>query len=141
MITIKNDLANFKINVNDLIKVKGNLQVGFFESAKYPNGIQVASVAFFNEFGTLKIPMRPFFRNAINDNTKKWFASLQQLIAYDNARALDRVGEIVRSDIVNSITNLRTPPNSEATIKRKGSSNPLIDTGLLRRSVTYKVVK
>ena len=32
-------------------------------------------------------------------------------------------------------------PNKPATIKRKGSSRPLIDTGHLRQSITSKVVK
>lgn len=139
MIKIKSDLSTFKINPHDLVKVKGKLQIGFFESAKYPNGTYVAQVARFNEFGTNKIPMRPFFRNAINKNVKKWFSSLKQLS--QNDKALNMLGEIIRSDIVNSITILDTPANAESTILQKGSSNPLIDTGLMRRSVTYKVEK
>lgn len=141
MLRIKSDLTNVKINTRDLLKVKGKLEVGFFQTAKYPNGMQVAQVARFNEFGTSKIPMRPFFRNAINKNTKKWFASLQQLLAIDNGKALDKVGEIARGDVVQSITTFNTPPNAKSTIKAKKSSNPLIDTGLMRRSVTYKVIK
>lgn len=31
------------------------------------------------------------------------------------------------------------PPNAPSTIKRKGSSNPLIDKGELRKSITYAV--
>lgn len=33
------------------------------------------------------------------------------------------------------------PPNTPATISRKGSSQPLIDTGQLRRSITSRVSK
>ena len=101
----------------------------------------VAQVARYNEFGTSKIPMRPFFRNAINTNTKKWFASMQQLLKANDDRVLEKVGEIARGDIVQSITTLNTPPNKQSTINTKKSSNPLIDTGLMRRSVTYKVSK
>lgn len=122
---------------------KESLQVGFFESAKYGNGAQVASVAFWQEYGTLKIPMRPFFRNAITKNSKKWFAILgNELKTSGNAEfALNRLGEIAKGDIMQSITAIKTPPNAESTIKQKGSSNPLIDTGFLRASVNYKVIK
>lgn len=122
---------------------KKTLQVGFFETAKYGNGTQVASVAYWQEFGTLKIPMRPFFRNAITKNSKKWFAILgNEIKTSGNAEfALNRLGEIAKGDIVQSITALKTPPNAESTIKQKGSSNPLINTGFLRASVNYKVTK
>lgn len=33
------------------------------------------------------------------------------------------------------------PPNAPSTIRAKGSSHPLIDTGQLRRSITYVVVE
>ena len=39
---------------------KASLKVGFFESSRYDNGNYVAEVARDNEFGTLKIPPRPF---------------------------------------------------------------------------------
>ena len=38
------------------------------------------------------------------------------------------------------LTDLKTPPLAESTIRRKGSSNPLIDTGQLRSSITWQVV-
>lgn len=44
---------------------------------------------------------------------------------------------IVRDWFTNPDNNW--PPNSEATIKRKGSDRPLIDTGELRKSITYVV--
>lgn len=137
------DLRNIKINKKDIVKFVGNerLEIGFFESAKYPSGVYVAQVARWQEFGTLKIPMRPFFRNAIQKNIKKWYATLQNAIKQDNTanKAFSVVGELARADIIQSITELRSPPNAPATTKQKGSSNPLINTGLMRRSVTYKV--
>ena len=41
----------------------------------------------------------------------------------------------------NTFTTGSFTPNKPATIKRKGSSRPLIDTGHLRQSITSKVVK
>ena len=137
------DLQNIKIDKKAITKFMGKekLEIGFFETARYPNGIFVAQVARYNEFGTLNIPMRPFFRNAINKNIKKWYATLQNAITQNAtpSKALSIVGEVARADIIQSITDLRTPPNAESTIKQKKSTNPLIDTGLMRRSVTYKV--
>lgn len=137
------DLQNIKIDKREITKFMGKekLEIGFFETARYPNGVFVAQVARYNEFGTLNIPMRPFFRNAIQKNIKKWYATLQNAINQNATpnKALSIVGEVARADIIQSITDLRTPPNAESTIKQKKSTNPLIDTGLMRRSVTYKV--
>ena len=117
------------------------LKVGIFESAKYDDGTPVAQVAFWQEFGTSKIPMRPFFRNAIAKNTRKWGDSVKTALigTNDSEKALKMLGEIMRGDIVLSLTNLNTPPNAPSTIKQKGSSNPLIDTGLLRSSISWEL--
>lgn len=118
------------------------LKVGIFESAKYDDGTPVAQVAFWQEFGTAKIPMRPFIRNAIAKNTQKWGDSVKTALisTNDSEKSLKMLGEIMRGDIVLSLTNLNTPPNAPATIKQKGSSNPLIDTGLLRNSISWELV-
>lgn len=117
------------------------LKVGIFESAKYDDGTPVAQVAFWQEFGTAKIPMRPFIRNAIAKNTQKWGDSVKTALisTNDSEKSLKMLGEIMRGDIVLSLTNLNTPPNAPATIKQKGSSNPLIDTGLLRNSISWEL--
>lgn len=137
------DLQNIKIDKREITKFMGKekLEIGFFETARYPNGTFVAQVARYNEFGTLNIPMRPFFRNAIQKNIKKWYATLQNAINQNAtpSKALSIVGEVARADIIQSITDLKAPPNAQSTIKQKKSTNPLIDTGLMRRSVTYKV--
>lgn len=124
-------------------KSKNKLEVGFFKDAKYENGMAVADVAKIQEYGTLKIPARPFFRIAIDKNTAKWFNVFKnQFLVNKNVElSLNQVGEVARGDVVSSITNLMSPPLSEVAIKKKGSSKPLIDTGFLRASVNYKVSK
>ncbi|EEA8775462.1 hypothetical protein G3832_001343 [Campylobacter jejuni] len=126
-----------------LNKNKESLEVGFFETAKYENGEHVANVAKIQEYGTLKIPARPFFRNAIAKNGAKWLTFMKnQFTSNQNLDlSLNQAGELARGDIVMSIMRTNTPPNAEATIKAKGSSKPLIDTGFMRNSVTFKVVK
>ena len=137
-------LQNAKIEPKEVLNITGkhSLEVGFFASATYPSGEYVAQVAYWQEYGTIRIPMRPFFRNAIEKNNKKWFNTFEALIKQNvnETQALAKVGEMARGDIIKSITQFREPANAPSTIKAKGSSNPLIDTGLMRRSVTYKVI-
>lgn len=111
--------------------------------------------AVWNEFGTRggasgggwggPIPERPFMRNTMRDKNAAYRAALKQAAksVLNGALSLDmvmrRLGVMAVGDIQAEITALRSPPNSPVTIARKGSSNPLIDTGEMRQSVTYKV--
>ena len=123
------------------------VDIGFFSTARYPDGTPVTNVAAWNEFGTETIPERPFFRNAIKDSER----DIDELFKQTSAKKIESnefaaenllglVGLLVTENIQKSITNLRIPPNDPATIERKGSENPLIDTGFMRASVTHKVV-
>ena len=55
-------------------------------------------------------------------------------------RGWEQLGLLVQAAIQRRVVELRTPPNAPATIKAKKSSNPLIDTGLLLTSVTWRLV-
>lgn len=135
---------DLKIKIEKELNLQGKgVEIGFFESAKYNTGASVASVAFWNEYGTCRIPPRPFFRVAIEKNQKKWREVLANSIKQSgNAEdALGAMGAIAKGDIQQSITSLRTPPNAISTILKKESSNPLIDTGMMRRSVAYRIIK
>ncbi len=135
-----------------------NLEVGFFESAKYSTGQNVAQVAYWNEYGTPTIPPRPFFRNAIKDKSKEWLELFRdtQFQTKDMFKTLGIVGTVIKDDIATSITELSDPQNSDITVdggwirhpngksfkvKGKKSSNPLIDTGVMRNSVSYEIDK
>ena len=50
---------------------------------------------------------------------------------------LETIGVIAVGKVQQYMTDLRTPPNAHSTIAKKGSSNPLIDTGAMRQSVTH----
>lgn len=121
-----------------------SLEVGFLESAKYPNGQSVAKVAYWNNYG-IGMPSRPFFTNAVANNSEKWNNAIKSILQKQEkinfTAVLDTLGNLIVADIQKSITDIRTPPNSKITIEKKKSSNPLIDTGLMRSSVTYRIVK
>ncbi|WP_416861556.1 HK97-gp10 family putative phage morphogenesis protein [Helicobacter ganmani] len=135
----KFDIANLKVKINTKNK-SGRLEVGIL-GGKYPNGLNIAQNAKYQEFGTFNIPPRPFFRNAIKANKRKWVESYRKGLKARDLNAVERVGVLAASDVKASITNLKTPPNAPSTIQIKGSSNPLIDTGFLRSAIDYEVKK
>ena len=119
------------------------VKVGFFSTARYEDGTPVAAVAAWNEFGTETIPERPFFRNALAESERgvsnilaKGIDTKKMVV---DERLAGRVGEYVQGKIRDSITALKEPPNAPETVRRKGSSDPLMDTGTLRNSVAWEV--
>ncbi len=121
------------------------VKVGFFSTARYDDkrGTPVAAVAAWNEFGTETIPERPFFRNALAESERSVGRILQagldtKKMVVDEQLA-GRVGAHVQGKIRDSITALKEPPNAPETVRRKGSSDPLMDTGTLRNSVAWEV--
>ena len=118
------------------------VRVGIFESAKYEDGTPVAAVAFWNEYGTARIPPRPFFRNTIAEHKDEWpkqAAALMEANGGDVRQTLELMGEGVKGQIVETIQAFREPPNAASTVKKKGFDKPLIDTGTLWRSIDYEV--
>ncbi len=116
-------------------------------AAKHPegDGVTVAQVGTFNEFGTRSIPERSFIRSTIDENRRSLLRLNKKLFSKISTgkmtakEALEILGEKIQLLIKKKITDLRTPPNRPSTIARKKSSNPLIDTGHMRQSVTHKV--
>lgn len=103
----------------------------------------VLNKAIWNHFGTRNIPERPFLSNAMNDNRSKYIAALNRS-AFKILSGETTVGEVTlklgilaQGDVQTEIVNLSDPANAPATIKKKGSSNPLIDTGEMKNSVTF----
>jgi hypothetical protein len=100
--------------------------------------------AVWNEFGTSNgLPERPFMRNAIEDNKGSYRAQMaadaRQILhgAMTLEIALTRLGLKAQGDIQASIASNTPPPLKPQTIRRKGSSRTLIDSGQVRQSVTY----
>ena len=123
------------------------VEVGFFPTARYQDGTYVATVAAQNEFGTERIPQRPFFRNTIAD--LKIDKTLKDIVSSGidpatggviNPDLADHVGIYVQNKIQQNIVDLREPPNAPLTLRLKyPKTNPLINTGFMRLSVTYGV--
>lgn len=84
-------------------------------------------------------------RNAMRDNRGKYRNMLKAsakgiLLGETSLRSsLTRLGIQAQGDIQREIGALRSPANSETTIRLKGSSNPLIDSGAMRQAVTWSI--
>lgn len=122
----------------------GTLRVGFLEGATYPNGTSVPMVAAINEFGAPSrgIPPRPYFRGMIADKSQNWGKSLGNVLknnGYDTEKALLQMGEGIKGQLQQAITDFSGVPLAPATIARKGFSKQLVDTGHMLNSVDYEV--
>lgn len=109
------------------------------------DGTTVAEYAFFNEIGTKNIPARPFIASTSDNKGIEWDGLIRRGFKRVLAGNLPiehffvGIGQRVVGDIKKTITNLSNPPNKPSTIARKKSSNPLIDTGLMRQLVAFEV--
>jgi phage gpG-like protein len=105
-------------------------------------GLSVAEYAYANEFGTDNIPARPFISTAFDENLDKLKNKIQSNISavFEDQKtlqsAISEIAYLASGDIVRKIDSIFYPPNSPATIKRKGSSKPLIDSGRMRASIS-----
>lgn len=118
------------------------VRVGFLARATYPNGLPVALVAAWNEFGTKKMPARPFFRNMIAAKKNEWpkgIATQLKATNYDVRKTLELTGMAISGQLRQSIIDTNSPPLALSTIARKGHSKPLVDTGHMIGSVDYEV--
>lgn len=95
--------------------------------------------------GDIRIPERSFIRSTFYEKEREWAAFMEERLTRVLAGRMtveqmyEQVGAKAASDIQTKIRELDAPPNAESTIEKKGSSNPLIDTGNMRRRVTWKV--
>lgn len=94
---------------------------------------------------TINIPARSYIRSTVDENADLYQELAVGLLGQivdgdtDKLQALSIMGQKIEADIKAKMTALRQPPNAPSTIRRKGSDNPLIDTGLLRSSIRYIV--
>jgi hypothetical protein len=94
---------------------------------------------------TIRIPERSFMRSTFDEQRPKLEKRMEKLfdmILHGKmvpTRALEAIGMDHGKQIQRKITTLRTPPNAPSTIRRKGSSNPLIDAGQMRAVIRHAV--
>jgi hypothetical protein len=128
------------------------LKVGFLKGATYPisedapEGLSVAQVAAWNEFGVPvhNQPPRPFFRLMIVAQAPKWgklTAALLKANNHDVDVVLDIMGQEIQGRIKESINALMTPELAASTIAKKGFDKPLIHHAIMVNAANYEVLK
>lgn len=140
------------------------VRIGIFEDAtNNENGQKVAFYAACNEFGTERIPARPFMRITASKNAEKWGKVFRK--AFENVEpsgvaaalrtAFTRIGIVGRNDMQETILSNVPPPNSPATAARKrrraqaetesgavvsGYTGTLVDTAAMYHAVGYRII-
>lgn len=146
---IKDDSTWRKMKKNLMKGSHLAVKVGFFEDAQYGsenNNLFVAQVAQFNEEG-MGVPMRSFIRSGFIPNLEdkklpSWVFVELDLVAQGKTtwtRLYEELGEEFVEQMKAVIVAWDTPPNSARTEEEKGFNDPLVDTGLMRDSVDYRL--
>ena len=104
----------------------------------------LAVIAAIHEFGLGDMPQRSFLRSAYDENLPMIDKMIQRVangavFGLGTNAALNQLGNVVQGMVQRKIVDGPFVPNSAATIKRKKSSKPLIDTGHLRQSIRYVI--
>lgn len=148
---------DIQIEDSDWLKIIRNLRklerstvdVGVIGSkaAQDRDGITMIQLATIHEFGAENIPQRSFIRQGFDANIDKIELFAKKCInsAFSNGNIrvdLNCLGLIMRAGVLEQFAISGDPAwvaNSASTISIKGSDKPLIDEGLLRASITYRV--
>ena len=120
------------------------IHAGVLPSAgKGKKGVPIAEYATYNEYGTEKIPSRPFMATSADEN-KGWSTSVKNAVKgiIDGAEVISQmntVGEKMKTDIKKNIGTYRFKPLKPATVKKKGHDIQLIDSGALYDAIDFEV--
>lgn len=145
--TIDKGYKNAIKTINEFT-TKPSVKIGVLEKSgnhDEAQGLTVADVASFNEFGTETIPERSFIRSTVDLKFNSYVEKSRMLQskcvlqALSVKKALSVLGELIRADIINTINSGVEPENAPSTIASKRSSKPLIDSGQLKQSINYEI--
>jgi hypothetical protein len=153
------DLGLAEIRKNIVFLASMAVKVGIVEGSGEEDGVDIAQYATWNEYGVKGppvseqgdgkwfIPPRPFIRGWTDNKAENIKATTERIVkkvndgTWDADDAVMRLGEFAQDGIKSYIRTGTFKPNAERTVKRKKSNKPLIDTGTMRNSVRYEVVK
>lgn len=151
-VTIKQKNPGWLKELRDRYRNSKQLAIGYpigtsGTSTKYPDGTSVLLVAAANNFGAPSqgIPARDFMSEGGVRALEKTGPLAAVLIKKLNAgditveQMLEKLGPVAVAEFQQTIIDFDDPPNKPATIRRKKSSNPLVDNGPLNQTLTYIV--
>jgi hypothetical protein len=132
----------------------GGIKVGIlYGTGKHPDSDALYSeIAYWNEFGTERngrkhIPARPFLRTAFRENRRDYIAIEKRLLRriltgkITRKQAIGILGAKAQADVQQKIVDIRIPVNAPETLRKKApKTNPLINTGLMRKHIAWEDV-
>lgn len=132
-----NGLGDFSVDIGILAKDGSKMHGKEFT---------LAELAHVQEYGNARIPSRPFMRQTFDEQASelvKFITRMEDEVLEGKIKrepALEIIGDFHKSGIQkNMTTEGKFVKNAPSTIKRKGSSNELIDTGRLANSIDIEV--
>lgn len=122
------------------------VRVGILEGVEGERGLSVAELGAVNEFGSVKagVPERSFLRSGFDDAQDELWDNIVQakddvMMGRTTARTAGKhLGEMMQDAVREKIGTVG-PANAPSTIARKGFDMPLIESGRLKRSISYRV--
>ena len=149
MIRVKDIDKGWKALMASVTKSTGThtLRVGVFADQPRTEGqLTNPEIATVHEYGSpaANIPERSFIRSTVDKNREAYNATVRKIAGLildgkDTEPALNLFGMRVANDIKRTIQQGIPPPLQPETVARKGSTKPLVDTGQLLSSITWKV--
>lgn len=123
---------------------KVHVDVGAFGGV-HSSGLTIAELLAIHEYGTATVPARAPMATTFVQSRKSigsFMAKVTKAVVEENKMTPDQgmalVGEFCVSEIRKTIIAGLAPPLEPETIKRKGSSTPLVDSGQLINGITYR---
>lgn len=134
--------------LRDRLTKQNGVLVGVPKGAgNYEDGTKMAVIAAVQEYGSAdgRIPERSFLRVPLSAEQRRFAATFRHSVPdvvhgrLTSKQMLDRVGNQAVGVVQDAISAGIDPPNAPSTVKRKGSSTPLIDTRALVQHITYVI--
>lgn len=142
------------------LNTMGNLAlwIGIVDGSTYsgegntPAGTPVGRIAAYQEYGTKRIPKRPFLKPTAKARGKLWTKRIGRLLKGTGLgeqplrSAYELVGQEAAKDVQVTIEKMTEPALAEATVKakkRRGKQNPeklLVDTGTMEEAIRHRIV-
>lgn len=131
--------------IRQALKLDGKgVKVGIRRGKGSHDGTDMLDIAVYNHFGTATIPARPFVSDCAEKNAGQIQEAQRRLVyrVYQGSLSADGALAQLGAWYVNvqkgHILHGGWTPNAPATIKRKGSNKPLVDTGQLVNTVDWE---
>lgn len=131
--------------IQQALKLDGKgVKVGIRRGKGSHDGTDMLDIAVYNHFGTSTIPARPFISDCAEKNAGQIREAQNRLVyrVYQGGlsadMALAQLGKWYTNVQKGHILHGGWTPNAPATVKRKGSNRPLVDTGQLVNTVDWE---